>query len=106
MGDLMAKRSEHPMQPVILDKNKVARFKENTVVRKFLDEASAGRKFDLNDLVIAQMPIEDLLQFYQLIGYSVSGYGDIFYHKVGKARKSVQIADEAVEALLKGKKRG
>lgn len=64
---------EHPMQPLEKDKHGTVRFKKNAVVR-FLLEAGP---FDLNQ--IWQMPwsIEDMEQFYQLIGYSVSGFGEI-----------------------------
>jgi hypothetical protein len=86
---------EHPMQPVELDSQGVARFKANKIVRHLLDWAS-DRGMNLND--IARMPFdaEDRMQLAQLIGYSVSGYGDLSY----ASRESVAIADELVEKLL------
>ena len=65
---------KHPMQPVVMV-GKVARFKGNQIVRYLLD---AG-PFDMNDLAIMKFTREDQEQFAQLIGYSVSGAGDLGY---------------------------
>jgi len=58
-----------PMQPVELDKNGVARFRGNAVVRYLLDNGG----IDLNRLALVEFPEEDRDQFHQLINYSVSG---------------------------------
>lgn len=71
--------SKQPMQPVHIDSSGRARFVENANVRFLLDEASAGRKCDLNDLTKRDFPQEDWEQFAQLIGYSVAGYGTLSY---------------------------
>lgn len=65
----------HPMQPLVRDPEGVIRFRANEIVRFLLD---AG-PFDMNAL--ARMPFsdEDQEQFAQLIGYSVSGFGDLSY---------------------------
>lgn len=70
---------KHPMQPVVMTKEKIVRFQENAIVRWMLDEATARGVFDLN--TIARMPFDDAdrMQLAQLIGYSVSGYGDLSY---------------------------
>ena len=75
--------SRHPLQPIEIDDNGTARFKQNAIVRFLLD---AG-PFDMNAL--AHMPFDaaDREQFAQLIGYSVSGYGDLSY-----------VSDESYEA--------
>jgi hypothetical protein len=65
------------MQPIIKDKNGRARFKENAIVRFLLDEASDGRKCDLNRLAVRDFPQADWEQFYQLIGYSLHGYHEL-----------------------------
>jgi len=69
------KPEKHPMQPVVLDQDKVARFKKNKIVEFLLD---AG-KFNMNDLAMMNFTKEDRSQFAQLIGYSVSGFGDLSY---------------------------
>lgn len=74
----MSKKNKQPMQPVIVDKNGVARFKKNEVVRMLLDLASP-KGVDMNTLVVAGdgLPQKDWEQFYQLIGYSLSGYAEL-----------------------------
>lgn len=75
-------------RPIITDANGTRRFQENRVVRHLLDEATAGRKCDLNVLwQIVQCHhqgdrkwMADFREFYQMIGYSLGGYGEIFPH--------------------------
>lgn len=84
---------KHPMQPVVIDEDGIARFKDNKIVRYLLD---AG-PHDLNRLAIIPFDTDDWNQFYQLIGYSVSGFGDL-----SKADPDIVAeADRQVEQLLK-----
>lgn len=80
--------SKHPMQPIYKDDHGVVRFKPNKIVRFMLDHGVTlvdgvwNRRWGENGLslnILAQMDFsqEDWEQFYQLIGYSVSGYGDL-----------------------------
>ena len=65
-----------PMQPIHFDPNGTARFVENRIVRWLLD---AG-PFDMNQIMcLPGISIEEFVQFAQLIGYSVSGFGDLSY---------------------------
>lgn len=66
--------TSHPMQPVEWV-NKVIRFKEN----KIIDHLFRTGKIDLNELAGIPFPPEDRMQLAQLLGYSVSGYGDLSY---------------------------
>jgi hypothetical protein len=66
---------DHPVQPLIRDQNGTKRFKENGIVRYLLD---AG-PFDMNQLAMMPFSREDRSQFAQLIGYSLSGFGDLSY---------------------------
>jgi hypothetical protein len=68
----------HPTQPVALDADGVLRFKQNTIVRDLLDVASA-HGLDLNEIARRQYCDEDRVQLAQLIGYSVSGFGELSY---------------------------
>lgn len=80
------------MQPIILDKHKTARFKANAII-EYLFET---RKLDLNEIACMPFKVEDREQIAQLLGYSVSGFGDLSY-----ARKStIEKADDQVEKLL------
>jgi len=85
----------HPMQQVILDPEGTARFRENPIIRDLLNQ---GQKhgFDLNHIVgRGGYRLPDLLQFYQLIGYSVDGYGDLS----GIPEESVGAAYRAAKLL-------
>lgn len=90
----------HPMQPIYLDKHGVARFRQNNIVR-FLQEWASSRGMNLNDLHMLGYDKEEWEQFNQLIGYSVSGWGELSCHRA----KTVAKADAEVERLLakKGK---
>jgi len=67
----------HPMQPIGYDDRNIARFKENGIVRFLLDNGP----FSLNELSMmlakGKFSQEDYTQLMQLIGYSVSGYGEL-----------------------------
>lgn len=71
----MAKLVNHPMQPVVLAPDGVVRFKANAIVRHLLDRGGS----DLNKLAELPFDVDDRVQFAQLIGYSVSGFGDLDY---------------------------
>lgn len=78
-----------PMQPIVLVKddkngpNGVVRFMENRLVSAFVDAASEGRHYDLNKAAIdaahGKYTDAEQMQLAQLIGYSVSGFGDLSY---------------------------
>lgn len=75
----MTSKSKHPMQPIILDRHGIARFKRNNLVCFILD---------------------NWVQLAQLIGYSVSGFGDLHYAD----KHSVRKADRRVKTLLGNKR--
>lgn len=91
------KYKKPPMQPVGWDGKGVVRFQGNAVVRQLLDQSSA-RGFDLNNLSIAcqDAPQADWEQFAQLIGYSVSGFGDLSY----ASPETIDKADRKVDRLV------
>ena len=57
-------------------------FKGNRIVRTLLDMTKKSRKLDLNDIWDMHsnglFTREEMEEFYQLISYSVTGYGEIF----------------------------
>ncbi len=85
---------KHPMQRVIAV-NGVHRFEENAIVSHLLEFASK-HGCDMNTLACMEFSDEDSMQFAQLIGYSVSGYGDLSY----VSNKSYYRAAKASKKLL------
>jgi hypothetical protein len=67
-------KKRHPIQP-LEDVKGVTRFKENSIVRFLLDNGG----YDMNSLCMKGFDKEDWIQFAQLIGYSLSGWGDLSY---------------------------
>lgn len=89
---------KHPMQPTGWDETgKVIRFKENKIVKLLLDTG----KLDLNDISLMDLNgmfgEDDYTQLMQLIGYSVSGYGDLD----SSPEDIVVKADEMAEMMSK-----
>jgi hypothetical protein len=83
------------VQPIVRDAHGVVRFKENSIVRFLLNSGPV----DLNWLaaIRTRFTQEDWQQFYQLIGFSVSGYGDL----PGVSPESIAQADAVAKALRK-----
>jgi hypothetical protein len=73
----------------------VIRFKSNAIVTFLLDRAKQVNMADMNMLAIMDFTPEDRQQFAQLIGYSLSGYGELPY--VDDAAWTE--AEEAAESL-------
>ena len=90
-------KPEHPMQPLVWDEG-VIRFKRNRIVCFLLDNGS----FDMNKLWLllgsGLFPIEDMEQFYQLIGYSVSGFGEISGFRAQVVDEADRLAGEMRES--------
>lgn len=73
-----------PQQPIVLEldveeQQAHPRFQANAVVRYLYDEARRRQLFTLDQIWDLPFSREDLRQFYQLIGYSIVGYGEIFH---------------------------
>lgn len=85
----------HPTQPIGFDDHGTIRFKQNGIVRMLLDDGP----YDLNQLSLmvarGQFRAEDYTQLMQLIGYSVSGFGELS----SVPRSLVEEADAKAEAL-------
>ena len=90
-------KPHHPVQPVVVDSYKVYRFKENKIVKILLEAASEGRRLDLNMIAMMDIPREDRVQFAQLIGYSVSGWGDLSY----VSDEDYELAHNEIERMKK-----
>jgi len=93
----------HPIQPIVTDSKGVIRFKENKIVRYLLDNSG----IDLNQIAIEGFDQEDHEQLAQLIGYSLSGFGelsyvsDITYDTASRMHEKGETEDKAmIETLL------
>lgn len=64
-----------PIQPLATDEHGTVRFRSNAIVRYLLDNGG----IDMNKLACIEFPQEDREQFAQLIGYSLSGFGELDY---------------------------
>lgn len=96
----MQDNKNHPMQPVVIAKDKIICFKENPIIQWMLDMGREGKRFDLNTIAIVSSGLgwkkEDHMQIAQMLGYSVSGYGDLSY----ASKKSIQEADALADKLI------
>ena len=71
------------MQPIEFDDDGVIRFKPNKIVEKLLEDYAERGRIDMKTIKIwhaeGLVSTDDLIQFVQLIGYSISGVGDLDY---------------------------
>lgn len=65
---------KNPIQPLANDEHGTLRFKANAIVRHLLDTHPTC---DMNRLACMDFTDDDRQQFAQLIGYSLSGYGEL-----------------------------
>lgn len=66
---------KNPIQPLAEDDRGVMRFKGNAIVQHLLDNGG----IDMNAIAYLPFSDDDRQQFAQLIGYSLSGYGELHY---------------------------
>jgi hypothetical protein len=98
-----AKWKRPPMQPIAKDDDGVARFRANDVVRWLIDV----KGISLNEVAIAaqngNFDRYDVAQFWQMLGYSVSGYGDLSFIPKSIVRKADEKADKLRSKRTVGK---
>lgn len=85
---------KHPDQPMFMDGDGVVRFHPNKIVRWLVDADDTV----LNRISRETFSTDDFAQFYQLIGYSVGGYGDL--HLV--TDEKLAVLDAAAERVRLG----
>jgi hypothetical protein len=87
--------TEHPMQPIERAKDGVIRFKANAIVRWLVD----SEQIDLNQISIYcqehRVPKTDVEQFWQLLGYSVSGYRYLDFVRKATIATADEIASQS-----------
>ncbi len=92
----------HPMQPIYLASDSVIRFRHNPLVT-CIQRFAASKGFGLDELKkhLPSATDDDWQQLAQLLGYSVSGFGDLSYANPDTVQKADAIA---VELIREGKK--
>ena len=80
------------MRSIIKDSRGVIRFKANAIVNWIV---SSGR-LNLNDILLDEYSIEDIEEFWQLMGYSVSEYGELSFIR----EETVAVADAIAERFF------
>jgi hypothetical protein len=87
---------KHPIQPIYKDPQGVLRFKDNAIVKHLMDHGG----FDMNILAAQPFSNEDRVQFAQLIGYSLSGFGELSYVSDIDYAAAQAMADDPDETAL------
>jgi hypothetical protein len=90
-----AKPPPHPVQPLVVDSDNTLRFKQNKIVRFLLDAGS----FNLNQLDKMPFENEDWAQLLQLIGMSLTGYGESRYVSDEDYDRAAAQVGEEVEVI-------
>jgi hypothetical protein len=83
------------MQPVEMAGDQVVRFKRNQIICD-MQELCAKHGLDLNEIACRDYSKDDRSQLMQLIGYSVSGYGNLSCSRA----KHVMRADEKAASMV------
>lgn len=85
-----------PMQPLYIDKFGRPAFRENAIVDRLLEIASQ-HGFSLNEIVSLtyanRFSPEDLVQLYQLIGYSLDGYAELSFIPDDEYKAAAEMAE-------------
>jgi hypothetical protein len=84
----------HPMQPVGLDADGIARFKANAIVRFLLEKSPTN----IQELSCIPWPDGDFTHLMQLLGYSVSGYGDLSTSPASIVAAADAVVDDEVRS--------
>ena len=89
---------KHPQQPIGTAEDGVVRFKGNSIIQDLF----RSRALDLNEISRrirrGDFPKEDYVQLTQLLGYSVSGWGDLST----SPPEMVAAADKEAERIRSG----
>lgn len=87
----------HPIQP-LSNEDGVLRFKKNSIVVFLLNNGG----FDLHKLAMMDFSKEDREQFVQLIGYSLSGFGELSYvsDETYSAAEQMAVGESELQARI------
>lgn len=84
------------MREIALDDKGTPRFKKNAVVRYLVNTEIISLNEVLAFSLANGLPIEDVEEFWQMLGYSTAGYGDLSFVR----DETKNAADEAANRLL------
>lgn len=85
---------QHPMQPLVVDSKGTVRFKKNQIVTDLLNRITTATENHITKKVIeGEYSRDDYNQLMQLVGYSVSGYGDLDLIDPNVAARASEIAE-------------
>lgn len=90
-------KAKHPMQPIVWASDGCIRFKRNNII----DYLFNSGKLNLNEIATMDFPREDHIQIAQLLGYSVSGFGDLSY----VPRKMVAECDAIADGMSRKRRK-
>lgn len=82
------------MQPVTIDRDGELRFKRNKIVDNILSMCISKLGYGLDDLPWDLFSQEDIDQFFQLLGYRLSGYAEIELVSEGAKEKALEALEE------------
>ena len=90
---------KHPMQKVYKDEHNVYRFRGNDIIQWLFNSG----KLDLNEIAQLRFDNEDRQQLAQLLGYSISGYGELdSYVDDAAYSRAIMVQEKAI--IKDGKK--
>lgn len=84
------------MRSIELDALGTARFRKNTIVAWLVENGHVSLNSIIENSPKGGWPQEDIEEFWQMLGYSVSGYGDLSFIRP----ETVEAADKIVENLI------
>jgi len=85
--------ARNAIQPLYTDEHGTLRFKGNAIVKYLLDNGG----INLNDLARIEFSQDDQQHFAQLIGYSLSGYGDLSYVDDASYEAAATMAEDGLD---------
>jgi hypothetical protein len=98
---LFTKDAKHPRQPIGIAPDGIVRFKPNALLRLLVD----GGHINLNVVILraqeSRIPDEDLAQFWQLLGTSISAFGE---HDFVSSEEAEACDDEAARVIAEKEK--
>lgn len=90
-----ASRPSPPVQPVVVDGEGVARFRQNRAVRWLVDQLNLAGRSTLNEIDVLGFDREDLRQLVQLLGYSIDHYAELGFATPEHMRVIDRLAGQA-----------
>jgi hypothetical protein len=84
------------MQPIVWDDNGVIRFQDNKIIKMLADAGVLDLNYIAGQCIEKRIPHVDQMQFWQLLGYSVSGFGSLSF----VTKEMVLAADTAAGQLI------